>query len=74
MLRTYKATFENGRLIYTDIPKSIKRAKVLVTIIHEEEDEEVWLPLSRNELLPFNNSLKLTVDPLAFQKEIRDEW
>ena len=73
MLQRFNATYDNGKLILTDFPKRIKRAKVLITVL-EEEPELDWQPLKYEDLLPFNNSIKLTIDPLEFQKRIRDEW
>ncbi|MEN9444400.1 MAG: hypothetical protein RIS47_1290 [Bacteroidota bacterium] len=72
MLHTYNATYEDGRIIQTDIPKRIRKAKVLITIIEEETQD--WFPLLATDLSCFENAITLSIDPLSFQKQIRDEW
>ena len=72
MFQTYEAYYEDGKLTFLTQNQPIKKAKVLVTVIEEKEAE--WPVFKKEDFLRFKNTIELSIDPLEFQKNIRDEW
>lgn len=70
MLQTYEAYYENGKLTFLNLKNPIKKAKVLVTILEEED----WPIFRKEDFIRFRKTIKLSIEPLEFQKNIRDEW
>jgi len=67
MNKTIEAYYENGKIIYKDAMPTLKKAKLLITIV--EEDVRKKSGLSR-----FKGIFKKKVNGLAYQKMIRGEW
>ena len=67
MYKTIEAYYKNGKIIYKEAMPSVKKAKLLITIVEEELPK---LPkLSR-----FKGIFKKKIDGMQYQKKIRSEW
>ena len=77
MYKTIEAIYKNGRIYPIKEKISIKKAKVLLTIIDEPEavsQRPRSHKIKRADLDKFANSITLAESPLAFQKRLRNEW
>ena len=76
MYKAVEAIYDNGKLIFPKGQKiSINRGKVLVIFVDQEinnQSDKIFTEKDAEELK--NHNFTLTVDPLEFQKSIRDEW
>ena len=71
MYKTFEAIYEDGRITPLQDMPCDKRLRVLITFLDELD------PVSQSgkDLLPFIGVLRPSdVDPLQFQRKIRDEW
>lgn len=67
MYKTIEAYYENGKIIYKDSMPSIKKAKLLITIIEE-------VTRKTKDLSRFKGIFKKKIDGLEYQKKLRKEW
>jgi len=77
MYKTIEAIYKNGRIYPIKEKISVKKAKVLLTIIDEPESVSQRPrshKIKRADLDKFANSITLAESPLAFQKRLRNEW
>ena len=77
MYKTIEAIYKNGRIYPIKEKISVKKAKVLLTIIDEHEavsQRPRSHKIKRADLDKFANSITLAESPLAFQKRLRNEW
>ena len=77
MYKTIEAIYKNGRIYPIKEKISIKKAKVLLTIIDETEalkQRPRSYKIKRADLDKFACSITLLENPLAFQKRLRNEW
>jgi len=77
MYKTIEAIYKNGRIYPIKEKISIKKAKVLLTIIDETEalkQRPRSYKIKRADLDKFASSITLLENPLAFQKRLRNEW
>ena len=75
MLKTIEAKMENGKIIPLQKIPNKKWAKILITLLEEEEiDNKKGMTFS--ELMAFSGALKdlKCKDSVAYQRKIRDEW
>ena len=66
MYKTIEAYYENGKIIYKEAMPTIKKARLLITIIEEPRNTQT---LSR-----FKGIFKKKIDGLEYQKKMRNEW
>lgn len=66
MYKTIEASYENGKIIYKEAMPTIKKARLLITIIEE--------PQNTHTLSRFKGIFKKKIDGLAYQKKMRNEW
>jgi predicted DNA-binding antitoxin AbrB/MazE fold protein len=77
MYKTIEAIYKNGRIYPIKEKISIKKAKVLLTIMDETEalkQRPRSYKIKRADLDKFASSITLFENPLAFQKRLRNEW
>ena len=73
MYKTIKAIYDEGKIIpLEDEELNIKKGKILITVI-EEEDEESGI--TGEELSNYQGIFSnFKDDPVQYQRSIRDEW
>ncbi len=76
MYKTIEAIYKNGRVYPVDKSLRIKNARVLLTFIDNEPSKKVSpsKKFSLADLKKLAGSISLTVDPLKFQRKVRNEW
>ena len=73
MYETIEAIYDEGKIIPTIDHLTIKKAKVLLTIVENmEEHEPKGVPIAH--LLRYKGVLKKFPEGLKYQEGLRDEW
>lgn len=67
MLKTIEAYYDSGKITYKDAMPDVKKARLLITIIEEEQHKP-------HELSRFKGIFKDKVNGLEYQKRLRSEW
>ena len=74
MYTTVEAIYDNGRIIPIEKKLKIKKGRVLITFLNEEETG-IKKKSSLENLLKYKGKIKnLPKDPVAYQRELRDAW
>jgi bifunctional DNA-binding transcriptional regulator/antitoxin component of YhaV-PrlF toxin-antitoxin module len=74
MYTTVEAIYDNGRIIPIEKKLKIKKGRVLITFLNEEEIG-IKKKSSLENLLKYKGKIKnLPKDPVAYQRELRDAW
>ena len=77
MYKTIEALYKNGRIYPIGKAIPIMNARVLLTILDTDEQPRKKQPtkkISLSDLKRLAGSITLTLDPLKFQRKMRNEW
>ncbi|MFA5929090.1 MAG: hypothetical protein WC838_07320 [Candidatus Margulisiibacteriota bacterium] len=72
MYKTIEAIYDHGKVYPIDKNVHLGKSMVLITILGAVGKETG--KLSSNDLKKFAKSIKLSEEPLKFQKRMRNEW
>ena len=72
MAEVLEAIYDNGKITFLKNKPKVKRAKVLMIITEELDEDKIFTEQDFEEIT--KNSIRLTIDPVKFQRQIRDEW
>jgi hypothetical protein len=67
MYKTIKALYQNGRIICKEAMPPVKNAKLLITIVDEEQKKN-------SRLWRYKGIFKKKIDGMEYQKKMRAEW
>lgn len=74
MYTTIEALYDNGKIIPLKDELKLKHGKVLITVIENEDNEEMNKSNLRN-LLRYQALISnLPKEPVKYQRELRDAW
>jgi predicted DNA-binding antitoxin AbrB/MazE fold protein len=74
MYTTIEAIYDNGKIVPIKDKINLKRGKVLITIIGDEDTSLEGKSTLKN-LLKYRSTIKnLPKDPVNYQRELRDAW
>ena len=73
MYRTFEAIYDNGKITPISNRMDIKKARVLITVV-EDIDEEEKTGIHLRDIIQYKGALKNFPEGMKYQEQLRNEW